>query len=235
MSRERTARRAVALVSGGLDSVVSLALADREFEVRLVLFFDYGQRALSSERASVVAAAGYYGLPIQEVGLKWLGELSPAAMRENRSGTPAGAEALESLEDVWIPNRNGVFLNVAASFAERYGCGTVIAGFNREEAEEFPDNTPQFVDAVNDALRYSTLRSVEVRSYLQDLSKREILRRGLEVSAPLSVIWSCYRSGEKMCGTCASCLRLRSAIDSLPAADRPQIDFAGSQGQPPWR
>jgi 7-cyano-7-deazaguanine synthase len=228
VTQERTARRAVVLVSGGLDSVVSLALADKDFEVRLVLFFDYGQRALSSERASVVAAAGYYGLPLQEVDLQWLGDLSPAAMRESRSGQPAGADALDSLEDVWIPNRNGVFLNVAASFAERYGCGTVVAGFNREEAEEFPDNTPQFVDAVNEALRYSTLRFVEVRSYLRDLSKREILRRGLEISAPLSVIWSCYRNGEKMCGTCVSCLRLRSAIDSLPAGDRPQIEFAGT-------
>jgi 7-cyano-7-deazaguanine synthase len=228
VTRERDTRRAVALVSGGLDSVVSLALADREFEVRLVLFFDYGQRARSSERASVVAAAGYYGLPIEEVDLKWLGGLSPAAMRESRRGEPAGGDALDSLEDVWIPNRNGVFLNVAASYAEKYGCGVVIAGFNREEAEEFPDNTPQFVAAVNEALRYSTLRSVEVRSYLRDLSKREILRRGLEISAPLSVIWSCYRSGEQMCGTCVSCLRLRSAIDSLPAGDKPQIEFAGT-------
>ncbi len=223
--------RAIVLLSGGLDSVVSLALADRELEVRLVLFFNYGQRSLANERTSVVSVVSYYGLPMQEVDITWLRDLCPDAMRSRSVGEPQEKrqDRLDSLEDVWIPNRNGVFLNVAAAYAERYGCDIVVAGFNREEAEEFPDNTPEYVDTVNQAFRYSTRTQIEVKSYLQDLTKREILRKGVEVSAPLSTIWSCYRDESKMCGTCASCRRLRTAIDSLPSESRPVIEFAGPQ------
>jgi 7-cyano-7-deazaguanine synthase len=214
-------RRAVAVVSGGLDSVVSLAAGLDAHEVRLLLFFDYGQRACASERASVIAVASYYQLPLREVNVRWLGSLSPPGMR---AGTK-DAGGLRTLDEVWIPNRNGVFLNVAAAFAESYGCDVVLTGFNREEAVEFPDNGPAYVARVNEALAYSTRNRVEVRSYTQDLDKREILWRGMELRAPLSLIWSCYRSGERMCGQCASCRRLRVALDAVPEERRPPIVF----------
>jgi len=66
---------------------------------------------------------------------------------------------------------------------------------------------------------------VRVESFTLDLDKRAIIRLGLELKAPLSIVWSCYRSGERMCGRCASCARLRVAIDSLPPTDRPVIEF----------
>lgn len=215
------ATRAVAVVSGGLDSVVSLALARRELEVRLVLFFDYGQRARDSERVSVMSVASYYGLPFREVDLRWLGTISPAGMRADAADTGE----LVDLDDVWIPNRNGVFVNVAAAFAEAYDCGVVVTGFNRDEAAEFPDNSGAFVDRANASLELSTRGGVVVRSYTLDLGKREILREGMEAGAPLSVIWSCYRSGEKMCGRCASCRRLRIALDAVGEDRRPVIEF----------
>jgi 7-cyano-7-deazaguanine synthase len=118
-----------------------------------------------------------------------------------------------------------VFVNVAAAYAESYGCDTVVTGFNREEAEEFPDNSREFVERANAALAFSTRNAVRVESFTVDLDKRAIVRMGLELKAPLSIVWSCYRSGPKMCGDCASCARLRSAIDSLPAGDRPVLEF----------
>lgn len=229
-------QRAVALVSGGLDSVVSLAIADKEMEVRLVLFCNYGQRALSRERDSAVHLAGYYGLPFREIDVTWLRDLLPRGMGgwdgvpgdEATTDTAGGREDdLGSLDGVWIPNRNGVFVNIAAAFAEAYGCDVVVTGFNREEAVEFPDNTPEYVDAVNHSLRFSTRSGVRVVSFTQGLTKRGILRKGVELSVPLGGIWSCYRSGEMMCGTCASCRRLKTALDSLPGDQRPLIEFAG--------
>lgn len=214
--------KSIALVSGGLDSVVSLACAVKERRVETVMFFDYGQRARASERVSAMNAANYYGLPFQDVDVRWLESLAPAAMQASGSGEGS----LDSLDDVWIPNRNGVFLNVAAAYAERYHCDTVVTGFNREEAEEFPDNSAEYVERVNGALAMSTRNGVRVESFTIDLDKPAILRMGIEVKAPLSIIWSCYRSGERMCGTCASCRRLRAALTSLPAADRPKIEFA---------
>jgi len=219
--------RSIALVSGGLDSIVSLASAVRERRVESVMFFDYGQRARESERVSSMSAANYYGLPFEDADIRWLETLAPAGMQSSvASGSGDGREALTTLEDVWIPNRNGVFINIAAAYAERYRCDTIVTGFNREEAEEFPDNSREFVDRVNRALEMSTRNHVRVESFTIDLDKPAILRLGLELKAPLSIIWSCYRAGELMCGRCASCTRLRAALATLPTADRPRIEFA---------
>jgi 7-cyano-7-deazaguanine synthase len=212
--------RAVALVSGGLDSVVALALARKRLDVRLVLFFDYGQRSRESERASVLNVVSYYGLPFREVDISWLGPLSPRGMRS----ADAGGE-LRTLDEVWVPNRNGVMINIAAAFAESYGYDAVVAGFNREEAEEFPDNGAEYVLRATAALGLSTRTGVVVESPTIGLDKREIVLAGMEAGAPLSVIWSCYRSGERMCGRCASCARLRSALDAVDAHARPVIEF----------
>jgi 7-cyano-7-deazaguanine synthase len=214
--------KSVALVSGGLDSLVSLARATTERDVRLVLFLDYGQRARESEHVSAMSAANYYGIPFADVDVRWLESLSPAGMRS----TAPDAGPLRDLDAVWIPNRNGVFVNVAAAFAEGRGFDTIVTGFNREEAAEFPDNSGEYVARANDALALSTRSGVQVESFTIDLDKREIIRLGMSLKAPLSIVWSCYRSGERMCGVCASCRRLRAALDSLSAGDRPVIEFA---------
>lgn len=215
-------KRAVALVSGGLDSVVSLAKAVAVMNVRLVMFFNYGQRALLPERAAAIGVVNFYGLAFQEVDLCWLRLLLPDAMRLGSAGG-----ALDTLDAVWIPNRNGVFLNVAAAYAEKHGCDVVVTGFNREEAAEFPDNGPEYVARVNRGLELSTRNAVRIMSFTQDLDKREILELGLELGAPLSVIWSCYEAGDTMCGCCGSCKRLKNALGALPADLKPPLEFAG--------
>jgi 7-cyano-7-deazaguanine synthase len=219
----RRKTRAVAMVSGGLDSVVALALAHRDLDVRLVLFFDYAQRSRDSERASVLSVASYYGLPFREVDISWLGPLSPGGMRAD--GPRVEGAELRSVDDVWIPNRNGVLINIAAAFAESYGYDAVVTGFNREEAVEFPDNGAEYVERATAALGLSTRTGVVVVSPTIGLDKRGIILAGMEAGAPLSTIWSCYRSGERMCGRCASCRRLSAALEAVPADRRPVIEF----------
>lgn len=214
--------KAVALVSGGLDSVVSLALAREEYNIRLLIFCDYGQRARDCERTSAMEVASYYGIPFEIIDIGWLENLAPAGMQSSRERESGD---LQTLDDVWIPNRNGVFLNVAAAYAESYGCKAVITGFNREEAVEFPDNSAEYVARVNEALSFSTRNGVVVRSFTLEHDKREIIALGFDAKAPLSVIWSCYRCGPTMCGRCASCVRLRTALAATPADRRPVIEF----------
>ena len=221
-------KRAVALVSGGLDSVVSLARAAVETEVRLVIFFDYGQRALDRERNAVMGVVNYYDYPLKEVDVTWLGALGPAAMRRTGASPPgdlASEPVLDTLDAVWIPNRNGVFLNIGAAFAESGQCDLVVTGFNREEAVEFPDNRADYVSLVNRGLEMSTRGDVRVVSFTQDLDKTQILRLGHELGAPLSVIWSCYHSRELMCGRCASCARLKAALAAVEEEARPPLQF----------
>lgn len=220
-------RRAVVLLSGGIDSTVSLAVAVREMEIRLVLFFDYGQRALSRERGAALAVASYYALPFKEVDLGWIRELSPPGMRSLTAGEQIeGDEDLTNLEAVWIPNRNGVFLNTAAAYAESYRCEYIVTGFNSEEAEIFPDNRAEYVSRLNRCLALSTLRGIKTVSFTQDLDKIGIVKLGMALSAPLFATWSCYKDGDMMCGTCPSCLKLKKAIDTFAETKRPNISFA---------
>ncbi|MDH3216630.1 MAG: 7-cyano-7-deazaguanine synthase [Candidatus Krumholzibacteria bacterium] len=221
-------RRAVALVSGGLDSVVSLARADIEMEIRLVLFINYGQRAIDRERNAVLGVVNFYGHPFEEVEVGWLGRLAPQGMRATPATTQVELECepvLDTLDAVWVPNRNGIFINIAAAFAESYDCEHVVTGFNRQEGVEFPDNRQEYVSRVNGGLALSTRIGVSVVSFTQELDKKEILRLGAELHAPLSVIWSCYHSQELMCGRCASCRRLKDAMAGVPEEVRPPLEF----------
>jgi len=208
---------AVMLLSGGLDSTVNLAEALERDSVRLCLFFDYGQRARVPEWNSAQTVAGHYGLEIEKVDLPWFSRLLPEKMKAP-GGIPAGYGSggepgqADALAEAWIPNRNGVFVNVGAAYAERYECGEVVAGFNSEEALRFPDNSTRFIEASNKALEHSTLARVKLVSHTGLMSKRQILKRGVELGAPLSKIYSCYSAGPLMCGQCMSCRLLRTAL-----------------------
>lgn len=210
----------VVLLSGGLDSTVSLAQSLREGEVKLCLTFDYGQRAVAGEINAAAQLAGHYGLKHRVIKLGFLAEITDTALvnREKDIPLPETGElddssvALESAAAVWVPNRNGVFINIAAAFAEALHCGQVVTGFNREEAATFPDNTLEYVRAASKALTFSTANKVRVVSYTQMLDKVEIVNLGKRLGVPFNFIWSCYLDGDKMCGACESCRRFYRAM-----------------------
>ncbi len=212
--------RQIVLLSGGLDSAVCLAQAVREGEVRLALNFSYGQRAESRERDSAKRLADYYDVPFECVELPFLKRLTGTALVGD--GVPLPELELadldnpqvtrETAERVWVPNRNGLFINIAACYAESLRCDVLVAGFNAEEAQTFPDNSQAFVEAANHAFSFSTRGSVRLVSYTQSLTKPEIVRLGAELGLPFEMIWSCYRGEAAMCGRCESCRRLQRAL-----------------------
>jgi 7-cyano-7-deazaguanine synthase len=105
-----------------------------------------------------------------------------------------------------------VFIEIAAAHAESLGATRLITGFNREEAVTFPDNSPEYVSAVNRALSFSTANGVCVVSFTGDLEKKEIVALGRRLDAPLRHIWPCYEGGRRWCGECESCLRSLRAL-----------------------
>ena len=121
--------------------------------------------------------------------------------------------ARQTAATVWVPNRNGIFINIAAAWAETLNCQLVVTGFNAEEAVTFPDNSAAYVLAVNEALSYSTANGVRVVSYTQRLNKIEIVQLGQRLGVPWQHVWSCYHGGEKMCGKCESCCRYFRALE----------------------
>ena len=206
--------KSVALLSGGLDSVVGCKRAADETKVELALTFDYGQPAAEREVEVAGAIAKRLGISQRTIKLAWLGEMLPEGLTGKRPEAELGEEKaeLEAAKAVWVPNRNGVFINVAAAFAEALDCDQVVAGFNAEEGASFPDNSQEYIEAANAALEFSTLRKPRVVSYTAGMNKGEILRLGRKIGAPLGLIWSCYYGGKEMGGECLWCRRVLRAL-----------------------
>jgi 7-cyano-7-deazaguanine synthase len=210
-----TAKPFMTLLSGGLDSVVSSYAVAREGGAGEAVFFDYGQRALKRERKAAQAIAARLGLGFRVIPLPFLEQVTRTALVMNDQIIPQikpdklddRSETEKSAQAVWVPNRNGLFLNVAAALAEGLGLSRLVVGFNAEEAATFPDNSANFVHKAEEFFRLSTLAGLEVVAPTLGMNKTEIVQYGLKLDAPFDLIWSCYRGGRKLCGACESCLR----------------------------
>ncbi len=231
---ERLREKAVILLSAGLDSTVSLALGEKRYEIVKALFFDYGQAAAGREKDASSRIAERYAIELEVVKIPWLGVLSSssliekaeAAQKVEKAAQKAGAAAGPTEAPAsWVENRNGIFLNIAAAFAVSLNGTVVLAGFNAEEAADFPDNSSEYIEAVNRSLETGEVHEVRVESPTIDMDKRNIVAEGLRLGVPFELIWSCYRGGSRMCGVCPSCRRLRSALDAGGAADK--VIFSG--------
>lgn len=214
----------IVMLSAGLDSTVNLAIARSTTTIVACVTFDYGQKAARSETAASKRLAAHFEVPHIVIDLPWLASRRSALTGHDEIPEPGSsslddAAASESAaEAVWVPNRNGVFVSIAAALAEEQGAGAVIGGFNAEEGATFPDNTPAFMDAATRMFSFSTRNGVRVESFTADLDKTEIVRLGVEYGVPFEMIWSCYRDGETMCGRCESCMRLRRAVNAVDAS-----------------
>jgi 7-cyano-7-deazaguanine synthase len=217
---------AIVLLSAGLDSTTALALALEAGPIRLALTIDYGQRAARREVEQARRIAGHYGVSHRVVALDFFATLPSGALVDATAELPrpdratldrGGAAVAASADRVWVPNRNGVFIEVAAAFAEALGAGRVVVGFNREEAATFPDNSAGYLEAMNGALRFSTRGKVRLESPTAALDKVEIVRAAVARGVPLELAWPCYEGGAAPCGTCESCQRFRRAVERAGA------------------
>lgn len=206
---------AVVLLSGGLDSVVAAALwLERGGTIALCLTMDYGQRAAIREREAAERFCRARGLWHQSLALPWLAALSRqkgTALVDTARSLPQGTLAApgdeRSAMAVWVPARNAVFLAIAAAHAETLGAGTVVAGFNREEAATFSDNSEAFVAAGSAFFALGAQPPVAVASPTLAMDKRAIVQNARRLGLGPADLWSCYTSGPAPCGSCESCLR----------------------------
>ncbi len=201
---------AIILLSGGIDSLVSLAIAKNKLDVKKALIFDYGQKAFSEEYEASKSIAKYYNVEHKKIELNFLKEISDNAL------TNPNNNKFDDFNSVWIPNRNGLFLNIAASFCDKYGYDYIIFGANKEEAENFPDNSSEFIDKGNEFFKYSTLQKPKLFAPCLSFDKIDIINYAIDNNLPLNLIKSCYDSvvntNKKHCGKCMSCKLLMDAI-----------------------
>lgn len=205
-------RKSIILLSGGLDSLVCLGLCKEDYNIALALTFDYGQKSAFKEIEAAKKLCGYYNVEHKVIKLDWLKEITETALVSGES-LPEGIDNPESsARAVWVPNRNGLFLNIAASFADSGNYTHIILGANKEEGATFPDNTKEFADSVTAEFAYSTLARPVVLVPLINYDKNDIVRLALKNSMPLDLVQSCYSSAKKHCGRCESCTRLKNAL-----------------------
>ena len=213
--------KAIALLSGGLDSVVATRMAMDSMEVACALTFDYGQRAFPRESETAERICEAWGIEFRSIELPWLAGWTDTALVDRRKELPAvtaddlEADAEDRAKAVWVPNRNGVFANVAAAFAESTGIDSIIMGLNAEEAVTFPDNSEPFLEATNGALALSTQNGVRLESPTLAMTKREIAERFIAFDIDPGLFWCCYEVGEKLCGRCESCARAMRAFKAV--------------------
>lgn len=210
----------VILLSSGLDSTVNFYEAIHQGEVPLVLHFQYGQRASQKELSQVQKLTKKMNTKLQVIELPWFSTFQSSALLQKDSRIPGlgdvqiddHQQSLKTAASVWIPNRNGVFLNIAAAFAENLHAEFIVPGFNLEEASTFPDNSKEFLDATDAALKLSTANHVKTKCFTTMLDKTQILGRALELGISIPDLWPCYHAFEKWCGECESCQRFQRAL-----------------------
>jgi len=214
--------KAIILLSGGLDSLVSLACAKDEYNIVSALTFDYGQRAAAKEIQTSKIIAEYFNIEHKVIEVPWLKEITDTSLVNTGQDLPElNSDELDnpeltnnSAKNVWVPNRNGVFLNIAACFADSFNFSHIIFGANKEEGTTFPDNTQEFIDKINASFEFSTMAKPKVFAPLINYDKTEIIKLALDIKAPLTLVRSCYTGEEKHCGKCESCLRLKRALEA---------------------
>jgi 7-cyano-7-deazaguanine synthase len=213
--------KAVVLLSSGLDSSFNLYKARKTYEVVLALTFDYGQRAARREIESAQRLATSVNVPHKVIDLTWFRDFTSTSLVSGGQ-IPIGHDveidslpkSLETAKSVWVPNRNGIFLNIAAGFAEGLKAAAVIPGFNYEEAQTFPDNSRAFLKALDHSFSYSTGSGVVTECFSAEMNKSQIVNEAIRIGVPLAELWPCYFDGDTWCGTCESCQRFKRALEA---------------------
>ena len=206
--------KSIILLSGGLDSLVSLGLGKEKYNVTFALTFDYGQKSARQEIEASKNICQYYDIKHEVITLDWLKNITTTALVSEKP-IPVGEELnnpQQSAKSVWVPNRNGLFLNIAASFADACDYDCILIGANKEEGQTFPDNTQDFIDSVNKEFQYSTQKMPRVIAPLINCQKNDIVKLALDNKIPLELVRSCYENSKKNCGICESCTRLKNAL-----------------------
>jgi 7-cyano-7-deazaguanine synthase len=231
--------KAVVLLSGGMDSCVTVAIARLTHDV-VLLHASYGQRTARRERRAFDAIADFYGASERlVVELNYFPAIGASALTDSRiavpehAHTPSGASQSvlqqSGIPVTYVPFRNAHFLSVAVSWAEAIGANAIYIGAVAEDSSGYPDCRPEYYRVFQELVKVGTRpeTQIEIATPVIGMRKNEIIRRGIELDAPLHLTWSCYQGEDLACGVCDSCvLRLRAfeqAGRTDPIAYRMQI------------
>ncbi|MFV0389160.1 MAG: 7-cyano-7-deazaguanine synthase QueC [Pyrinomonadaceae bacterium] len=205
--------RAVCLVSGGLDSCVTAALANEEFDELNFLHISYGQLTEQRERRAFNEIADFYDVANRlDISIEYLAKIGGSSLTDETLKVPEGNIESEEIPNTYVPFRNANMLAIAVSWAEVIKASAIYIGAVSEDSSGYPDCRREFFDSFEKTIETGTKpeTSISIKTPIIEISKAQIVKKGINLGAPLELTWSCYRNEELACGTCNSCLlRLR--------------------------
>lgn len=212
--------KAVVLLSGGMDSCVTAAIAREIYDLAL-LHASYGQRTEERERRAFEEIADFYAVEERlAVRFDVFAQIGGSALTDTRIIVPEEGEALAPgarIPVTYVPFRNAHFLSAAVSWAEVIAASAIFIGAVAEDSSGYPDCRPEYYRAFEQTIREGTRPETEItiETPVIGMKKNEIVRKGLELDAPLGLTWSCYQCQDEACGACDSCrLRLRAFAEA---------------------
>jgi 7-cyano-7-deazaguanine synthase len=222
---------AIVLLSGGMDSCVTAAIARKDAGALAFLHISYGQLTEARERKSFNNIADFYSVEKRlDVSIEYLSKIGGSSLTDKTiEVTEADLESTE-IPTSYVPFRNANMLAIATSWAEVIHADAIYIGAVAEDSSGYPDCRPEFFAAFQETIDSGIKPGtrIEIRTPIIHLSKAEIVKKGIDLRAPLDLTWSCYRSEDVACGTCDSCaLRLRGFAH---AGYRDPIPYAASVG-----
>ena len=231
MSKSGKNAKAVVLLSGGMDSCVTAGIARQTHDVAL-LHACYGQRTARRERRAFDEIADFYGASERlVVELNYFSAIGASALTDSRIAVPerdlSGASPAQPVLHVseipvtYVPFRNAHFLSVAVSWAEAISANAVFIGAVAEDSSGYPDCRPEYYRVFQELVQVGTRPEthIEIVTPVISMRKSEIIRRGIELGAPLHLTWSCYQGEDVACGVCDSCLLRLQAFEQAGLTD----------------
>ncbi len=199
---------AVCLVSGGLDSCVAAAMAAEKFELAF-LHVNYGQRTQERELRAFDEIADFYDVAHRLVtDITYLKQIGGSALTDNTIAVPENSLGSPGIPVTYVPFRNTHIIAIAVSWAEVIGAESIYIGATEVDSSGYPDCTRSYFQAYNRLIEEGTRpeTEIEIVTPLISMGKAEVVRKGMELAAPLHLTWSCYSEQDEACGRCESCL-----------------------------
>lgn len=224
-------RKVVVLVSGGIDSVTALYTAGVSWEVVAALSFQYGSKHEAREIPFARWHAERAGVRHWVVDLPFVGEHFQSHLLSGGAEIPKGHYEEDTMRQTVVPFRNGIFLSIAAGFAESYGADGLVIAAHAGDHAIYPDCREGFMQSMADAIRLGTYAKTTLMRPFIGLTKAEIVTRGAALGIDYARTWSCYVGDERHCGECGTCVERREAFQLAGVAD--PTDYASLAPLPP--
>lgn len=205
-------KKAVCILSGGMDSTLSSYIAKNEGYEIIAVHFNYGQRTEHKELEAFRNICIELNVKEKyEINIPFFTQIGASALTDNSIDVP-----INGIEDgvpiTYVPFRNGIFLSIATAIAEKHRAEALYIGVVQEDSSGYPDCTDTFIDKMQNAMNQGTRveTQLEIITPLVHMTKEQIVKKAIELNVPLEYTWSCYKNEDKACGVCDSCrLRLK--------------------------